>query len=211
MCECWEGAYEYVILLGVAFSRYGEPPRAHAKCISDNRLIARICLCAQSNVSRVCGTHAAGTLTRGGSKGFDPIYRLAPCFVCSSRPSRPPITRDFFESSSLRINQRHHSLRTRLWYTPPAAVILRGGEHRARVDGRATARHLHGIIARAVRCYTVKVSAESAGAVASNVFLRSLTTRQSGRLAQPDGGAGTPSGRGCHLQGRSAQPSCTTP
>ena len=32
-------------------------------------------------------------------------------------------------------------------------------EHRARVDGRATARHLHGIIERAVRCYTVKVSA----------------------------------------------------
>ena len=39
-------------------------------------------------------------------------------------------------------------------------------EHRARVDGRATARHLHGIIERAVRCDTVKVSAESAGAVA---------------------------------------------
>ena len=38
-------------------------------------------------------------------------------------------------------------------------------EHRARVDGRATARHLHGIIERAVRCDTVKVSAESAGAV----------------------------------------------
>ena len=83
-------------------------------------------------------------------------------------------------------------------------------EHRARVDGRATARHLHGMIERAVRCYTVKVSAESAGAVASNVFLESLTTRQSGRLAQPDGGAGTPAGRGCHLQGRSSPPSWTT-
>ena len=35
-----------------------------------------------------------------------------------------------------------------------------------RVDGRATARHLHGTIERAVRCGTVKVSAESAGAVA---------------------------------------------
>ena len=69
------------------------------------------------------------------------------------------------------------------------------------MDGRATARHLHGTLERAVRCGTVKVSAESAGAVASNVFLRSLTTRQSGRLAQPDGGAGTPAGRGCHLQG----------
>ena len=64
-------------------------------------------------------------------------------------------------------------------------------EHRARVDGRATARHLHGMIERAVRCYAVKVSAESAGAVASNVFLESLTTdnptKISGRLAQqPD-------------------------
>ena len=84
-------------------------------------------------------------------------------------------------------------------------------EHRARVDGRATARHLHGIIERAVRCDTVKVSAESAGAVASTMFLESLPTRQSGRLAQPDGGAGTPAGRGCHLQGRSAPPSWTTP
>ena len=52
-------------------------------------------------------------------------------------------------------------------------------EHRARVDGRATARHLHGRTAHTVRCATVKVSAESAGAVASNVFLESLTTRQS--------------------------------
>jgi hypothetical protein len=77
-------------------------------------------------------------------------------------------------------------------------------EHRARVDGRATARHLHGMIERAVRCHTVKLSAESAGAVASTMFFQSLTTRQSGRLAQPDGGAGTPAGRGCHLQGRSA-------
>ena len=84
-------------------------------------------------------------------------------------------------------------------------------EHRARVDGLpATARHLHGTIERAVRCGTVKVSAESAGAVASNVFLESLTTQQSGRLAQSDGGAGTPAGRGCHLQGRSAPPSWTT-
>ena len=58
-------------------------------------------------------------------------------------------------------------------------------EHRARVDGRATDRHLHGKIER---CLTVKVSAESAGAVASNVvFFESLATRQSGRLAQPDG------------------------
>jgi hypothetical protein len=55
-------------------------------------------------------------------------------------------------------------------------------EHRARVDGRATARHLHGKIERAARCLTVKISVESAGAVASNVFFESLTTRQSGRL-----------------------------
>ena len=55
--------------------------------------------------------------------------------------------------------------------------FARGRTPRARVDGRATARHLHGMIERAVRCHTVKVSAESAGAVgvASNVFLRSLT------------------------------------
>ena len=84
-------------------------------------------------------------------------------------------------------------------------------EHRTRVDGRATARHLHGTIERALRCGTVKVSAESAGAVASAMFLESLPTRQSGRLAQPDGGAGTPAGRGCHLQGRLAPPSWTTP
>ena len=83
-------------------------------------------------------------------------------------------------------------------------------EHRARVDGRATTRHLHGRILLTVRYATVKVSAESAGAVASNVFLESLTIRQSGRIAQPDGGAGTPSGRGCHLQGRSVPPSWTT-
>ena len=49
-------------------------------------------------------------------------------------------------------------------------------EHRARVGGRATARHLHGKIERAVRCLTVKVSAESAGAVASTMFFQSLTT-----------------------------------
>jgi hypothetical protein len=46
------------------------------------------------------------------------------------------------------------------------------------VDGRATARHLHGRTAHTVRCATVEVSADSAGAVASNVFLESLTTRQ---------------------------------
>ena len=77
-------------------------------------------------------------------------------------------------------------------------------EHRARVDGRATARHLHCKIERAVRCHTVKVSAESAGAVSRatcSLSLCTLTTRQSGRLTQPDGGAGTPAGRGCHLQG----------
>ena len=30
----------------------------------------------------------------------------------------------FCESSLLRINQRHHGLRTRLWHTPPAAVKI---------------------------------------------------------------------------------------
>ena len=71
--------------------------------------------------------------------------------------------------------------------TPPQNRALFGGSlrssnhtgfgpiyHRARVDGRATARHLHGNIERAVRCVTVKVSAESAGAVASNVCSLSL-------------------------------------
>ena len=101
------------------------------------------------------------------------------------------------------------SLRGLAQFVPIARFSAK--EHRARVDGRATARHLHGIIERAVRCDTVKVSAESAGAVASTMFLESLPTRQSGRLAQPDGGAGTPAGRGCHLQGRSAPPSWTTP
>ena len=32
------------------------------------------------------------------------------------------ITAFFCESSLLRINQRHHSLETRPWHTPPAAV-----------------------------------------------------------------------------------------
>jgi hypothetical protein len=89
----------------------------------------------------------------------------------------------------------------------PHDAILRERTPRTRADGRAAARHLHGNIERAVRCVTVKVLAESAGAVAINVFFESLTTRQSGRLAQPGGGAGTPAGRGCHLQGRSAPPS----
>ena len=56
--------------------------------------------------------------------------------VCGRRPTpytlhhfvsrvcvRRGVFQSFFcESSLLRINQRHHSLRTRLWYTPPAAV-----------------------------------------------------------------------------------------
>ena len=89
-------------------------------------------------------------------------------------------------------------------------TILRGRTPRTR--GRTGHRPppSRGKIERAARCLTVKVSAESAGAVASTMFFQSLTTRQSRRLAQPDGGAGTPSsGRGCHLQGRSAPPSWT--
>ena len=81
-------------------------------------------------------------------------------------------------------------------FVPQLITRFCAKEHRARVDGRATARHLHGKRERAARCLTVKVSAESAGAVASNVFFESLTTRQSRRLAQPDGGARTPAGRG---------------
>ena len=40
----------------------------------------------------------------------------------------------FCESSLLRINQRHHGLRTRLWYTPPAAVKKKPTEESTR-DG----------------------------------------------------------------------------
>ena len=75
-----------------------------------------------------------------------------------------------------------------------------------------TARHLHGKIERIACCLKVKASSESASAVASNVYRQSLTAQQSARLAQPAhtvGGSGTPSGRGCHLQGRSAPLSWT--
>ena len=99
----------------------------------------------------------------------------------------------------------HTAQNTELGFGPiyPHHAILR----RARMDGRATARHLDGMIERVVHCHTVKVSAESAGAVASNVFFASLTTRQTAdKVADShnliaDGGAGTPAGRGCHLQG----------
>ena len=77
-----------------------------------------------------------------------------------------------------------------------------------------TARHLHGKKERTARCLKVKASSESASAVASNVYLQSLTARQSARLAHNPrttvGGSGTPSGRGCHLQARSAPLSWTT-
>ena len=39
-------------------------------------------------------------------------------------------------------------------------------EHRSCADGRASTRHLHGITERAARCDTMKVPAESSGAVA---------------------------------------------
>ena len=67
-------------------------------------------------------------------------------------------------------------------FTARVYIVLRGlvefipiarfsvKEHCARVEGRAIARHPHGRTAHAVRCATVKVSAESADAVASNVF-----------------------------------------
>ena len=48
---------------------------------------------------------------------------------------------------------------------PPDELFAK--EHRSCVDGRATARHLHGKMERAVRCLTVKVPAESADAVTS--------------------------------------------
>eukprot|EP00964_Phaeocystis_antarctica_P006835 scaffold3699_cov56-Phaeocystis_antarctica.AAC.1 len=49
-------------------------------------------------------------------------------------------------------------------YCPPTRVSSR--VHRACADGRASTCHLHGITERAARCDTVKVPAESAGAVA---------------------------------------------
>jgi hypothetical protein len=64
----------------------------------------------------------------------------------------------------------------------PHHAILSANQGTPRTRGRTghRPRHLHGMIERAVRCYTVKVSAESAGAVASNVFLESLTTDKAG-------------------------------
>ena len=47
-----------------------------------------------------------------------------------------------------------------------APARISSEEHRSCADGRASTRHLHGKIARAARCLTVKVPAESAGAVA---------------------------------------------
>ena len=40
----------------------------------------------------------------------------------TQHPRPHPRAPCFCESSLLRINQRHHSLQTRLWHTPPAAV-----------------------------------------------------------------------------------------
>ena len=47
----------------------------------------------------------------------------------------------------------------------PNEIFVVEGAQSMRVDGRATARHLHGKIERAARCLTVKVPAESADAV----------------------------------------------
>ena len=56
----------------------------------------------------------------------------------------------------------------------PSTSAWRNTAH-AWTDGPPPATFTVYHIERAVRCGTVKVSAESAGAVASNVFLRSLT------------------------------------
>ena len=106
-----------------------------------------------------------------------------------------------------------YHVRVFIWpYLSPSRDSARMNTAYAWTDGPPPATFTVAATAHTVRCATVKVSSESAGAVASNVFLRSLTTRHSRRIAQPDGGAGTPSsGRGCHLQGRSAPPSRTTP
>ena len=89
------------------------------------------------------------------------------------------IARDtkFFMNELVRTHSR--LVRGLVEFVPITRSQFCAEEHRARVDGRATARHLHGEIERAARCLTMKVSAESAGAVASNVFFESLTTRQS--------------------------------
>ena len=47
-----------------------------------------------------------------------------------------------------------------------APALISSEEHRSCADGRASTRHLHGITERTSRCDTVKVPAESAGAVA---------------------------------------------
>ena len=154
-----------------------------------------------------------------GWAGITPPSSLVCCAWTAVAATRTSTFRPSLEGEAYRQSARY-SVTPRALPRTPMLYLRIGGyphraicakEHRARVDGRATARHLHGIIERTVRCYTAKVSAESAGAVASTMFLESLPTRQSGRLAQPDGGAGTPAGRGCHLQGRSAPPSWTTP
>ena len=49
-------------------------------------------------------------------------------------------------------------------YCPPTRVSSRVPS--ARADGRASTRHLHGKTEHTARCLTVKVPAESAGAVA---------------------------------------------
>jgi hypothetical protein len=96
-----------------------------------------------------------------------------------------------------------------------------GEEHRARVDGRGTGHqrtagpHQATATPRA-RCMCAVCYREGFSRIGPNsrephVLPVSDKPRHSGRLAQPDGGAGTPAGRGCHLQGRSAPattPSC---
>eukprot|EP00964_Phaeocystis_antarctica_P033682 scaffold19098_cov33-Phaeocystis_antarctica.AAC.1 len=49
-------------------------------------------------------------------------------------------------------------------YCPPTRISSE--EHRSCADGRASTRHLHGITRATPRSGTVKVPAESAGAVA---------------------------------------------
>jgi hypothetical protein len=61
----------------------------------------------------------SGTLTAT----YGHIQTAVPQFGYQNRKSDTRSrTLIFCESSLLRINQRHHGLRTRLWYTPPAAV-----------------------------------------------------------------------------------------
>jgi len=68
------------------------------------------------------------------------------CKLCSAHARLFSVFFCFFcESSLFRINQRHHSLRTRLWHTPPAVILI--GE-RYKEGSRGYVYHKHSIQTR---------------------------------------------------------------